>query len=118
MDSDVRFKHARIEWISLICIVLISASEANERDVLRLSVRGSDLIDPVLNETIRLVGFNLGNHLHEGDAIEMKSLVPEANAVVDPGAVMVHFEDAHSRGIGKAPQGRNTYGTYKVCMYV
>mmetsp|Transcript_75269 Transcript_75269/g.214083 ORF Transcript_75269/g.214083 Transcript_75269/m.214083 type:complete len:410 (-) Transcript_75269:414-1643(-) len=48
---------------------------------LRLTVSGSQLLDPITGEDVRLTGFNwVLNHLHEGDGTYMQSLMPGANA--------------------------------------
>ena len=46
----------------------------------RLTVNGTALLDPSGN-AVRLTGFNMGNHLHTGDAAYMQQLLPGANVV-------------------------------------
>ena len=76
---------ARIKALGALIITLMAStkvySSALSSQPLRLTVSGSQLLDPITGEDVRLTGFNwVLSHLHEGDGTYMQSLMPGANA--------------------------------------
>ena len=80
---------------SLGCVLVSSAptlTQSGSSAPSRLTVRGSQLIDPE-GKNIRLTGFNMAGDFHGNDTAVMRSLLPGANVVRLVGLLWDNAED-------------------------
>ena len=68
-------------WLPSFSVLLLLLAPTLNASPLRIRINGSKMTNPHTNRSFRLTGFNMGNHLHPGDAAYMKKVLPGANVV-------------------------------------